>query len=138
MRQQCHILIVDDDPDDLHLMKRAFEKAGDVNGQPTFIETAKNGLEAISILGVMDTLDDLPDVVMLDLNMPIMDGMDFLKALPAALHNVSYKTIVVTTSVERQIHENALGAGANAIFVKPDSQAEVFKLAADVLHNFDV
>lgn len=71
------ILVVDDEPSVVMLMRFVLEKSGHV------VTDARNGLEALKILGVdpNDPGTDLPDVVLLDVMMPIMDGLATAEAL---------------------------------------------------------
>ncbi|MDE2143645.1 MAG: response regulator [Elusimicrobia bacterium] len=73
------ILVVDDEPSVVMLMRFVLEKSGHV------VSEAHNGLEALQVLGVdpQDAGADLPDLVLLDVMMPIMDGLATAEALRA-------------------------------------------------------
>jgi CheY-like chemotaxis protein len=133
MQKDCSVLIVEDDPDDIFLMKRALRAAGATTGRAPRISTAQNGQDAICLLGVLEERRELPHCVTLDLNMPVMDGIGFLKVLRATPKLRDLKTIVVTTSMERHIHAGALKAGADEIWVKPRTEAELFGIAEHAL-----
>ena len=66
------VLVIDDDKICNFLTVNALKKAG-INGD---IEVVINGLEAINFL---KELNEFPDLILLDINMPIMDGLEFLK-----------------------------------------------------------
>jgi CheY-like chemotaxis protein len=97
------ILCVDDDPITLMLCKKVIAKANFSNE----IESAKDGVEALKIF---DTLlssgdsekDDYPELIFLDLNMPIMDGWEFLEEFSKNLKGLFPKTriIVLSSSVD--------------------------------------
>ena len=72
------ILCIDDDPITLMLCKKVISKAGFSNN----IDTVLNGEEAINYFKkIKENNDKLPEIVFLDLNMPVMDGWDFLETL---------------------------------------------------------
>ena len=66
--------------------------------------------------------DSMPDVVLLDWNMPVMDGMGFLKALRAETH--AKQPIVVFCTTERSLNHirQAIEAGADEYIMKPFDQ----------------
>lgn len=112
------ILLVDDDNISNFLNTKTLERMGFVND----IHTALNGKQAIDLfnqyyIGAMP----LPDVILLDLNMPIMDGFGFLDAfrsldLPGKDH---VKIIVVSSSVSLQDIARAKRSGASQYLSKP-------------------
>jgi CheY-like chemotaxis protein len=75
------VLFVDDDPDDLQLIQEVIEEM-----RAGFIATeARNGQEALAYLGTLDK-DQLPCLIVLDMNMPILDGkqtVSIIKSIPA-------------------------------------------------------
>ena len=137
-RLSCRILVVEDDPDDIYLLRRAFRAAGDLAGRTIEIRTVANGLEALSTLVRHDMLGDLPDIVMLDLNMPVMDGIQFLRAMRGELSltsNPALPMIVLTTSDQEAVHDAARQAGATTLFVKPQSEAALARIASMVIRH---
>ena len=137
-RLTCRILVVEDDPDDVFLLRRAFQAAGELAGRTVELRTVSNGLDAISLLVRQDLIEDLPDLIMLDLNMPVMDGVRFLHALRGelSLNEIELPTVVLTTNDERAIHDAARQAGASAIYVKPQSEAGLTQIASTVVSTF--
>jgi CheY-like chemotaxis protein len=135
MEPNCSVLIVDDDPDDVFLLKHALRAASASSGHVTRVGTAGNGLEALDLLDKLDGQRQLPDVITVDLNMPVLDGLGFLRGLRNAPRLSGLKAIVVTTSADRVIHDDAIRAGADEIFVKPHTEAEFIRIAARILTN---
>lgn len=98
------ILCVDDDPITLMLYKKVIVKAefGDT------ILFAQNGEEALELLKKMDTHDDntknsqIPDIIFLDLNMPVMNGWDFLEHFSSEYDHQSKKinVIILSSSID--------------------------------------
>jgi two-component system chemotaxis response regulator CheY len=90
------------------------------------VDQAINGLEAME--KVLATTFDL---VIVDVNMPRMDGMSFVRALRRSDPAVaSLPTLIVTTEAARQDRDDARAAGANYYLVKPVSEADLIRHAA--------
>ena len=78
------------------------------------VDEAEDGREALSRCE-----DSMPDVVLLDWNMPVMGGMDFLKALREANHAVQPKVVFCTTENDAAHIRAAIEAGADEYVMKP-------------------
>lgn len=129
----CIVLVVEDDQDDVVLLQRALKKASLSHG--TQIETVilHNGLEALSSVAVRDLMSRLPDVVVVDLNMPVMSGERFLRLMRQELCLGELPAVVLTTSREKPIRDRALAAGADRVFVKPNSLSDLEDIARTIL-----
>jgi CheY-like chemotaxis protein len=99
MRNGSPLLIVEDNETDVLCLKEAFEK----NGIGKTIITASNGEEALAYLN-----DDsgeyegrIPNLILLDLNMPIMNGFEFLEAVKSDARLRSIPVVVLTSSISR-------------------------------------
>lgn len=94
-QRPLHILVVDDDEVDRRAIVRALRKRGIDNP----ITEASNGLDALSILrGEVATELTWPYIVLLDINMPRMNGIEFLAALRADRQLSNAIAFVLTTS----------------------------------------
>ena len=111
------ILLVEDNPMDVDLTRRAFVKRKLANP----LEVARDGEEALTWIGKWDAGAQKPLVILLDLNLPKVSGLEVLRTLKS--HPV-YKTIpvvILTTSKEdKDLHE-AYVNGVNSYIVKPVS-----------------
>lgn len=114
------ILLVEDNPDDIALTKRALEK----NNIKNEIIIASDGVEAIEYLtatGKYEGRDiyNLPTVVLLDLKLPRMDGLETLKRIRSNEITKLLPVVVLTSSKEEQDILSSYGLGANSYIRKP-------------------
>jgi len=115
--KMLHILLVDDDEVDVMNVQRAFRKNNIVN--PLYI--AHNGLEALDLLRGTSG-EKIPSerrLVLLDLNMPKMNGLEFLREVrsDAALHALT--VIVLTTSDDERDKVEAYNLNVAGYILKP-------------------
>jgi two-component system, chemotaxis family, chemotaxis protein CheY len=127
------VLLIEDDPDDAFLIKKALQALERDTGAGFRLTHLRNGLEAISFVGRSDVLGEVPDVIIVDLNMPIMDGQKFIGALRSLFGLTEIRTVVLTTSDQQAIHDAAKAAGANAVFVKPNKLDELIGILQTVV-----
>ena len=114
------ILVVEDTPQDLELAMRALRKANLTNN----IHVARDGAEAIDFLfgeGEHDgrKLDSVPKVVLLDLKLPKIDGLEVLKRIKGDPRTRSIPVVVLTSSKEQRDIVESYNLGANSYIVKP-------------------
>ena len=114
------ILLVEDNPDDVELTRLAFAEAG----EPHRLHVVSDGAEAVDYLlgrGRHATrgATDLPALVLLDLNLPRLDGREVLQAIRADDTTRRLPVVVLTTSAEPSDVEQAYALGANSYIQKP-------------------
>ena len=131
-----NILLVEDDEVDIMNVKRAFKKNKISN--PLFI--ARNGLEALSMLrGNTDEgiqkLDPTPKVILLDINMPKMGGLEFLQIIRNDPNLKSLSVFIMTTSDEESDKLTAYNLNVAGYILKPLS-FERFVQAISVLNHY--
>jgi CheY-like chemotaxis protein len=132
-RKSCQVLIIEDDKDDAFLLKRALNAAAFEHGITLGVSHSVNGLDALGSVARADILSRLPAVIIVDLNMPVLDGGRFLDFLRADMQLCAVPAVVLTTSTEQPVHAQALASGANAVFSKPDTQEELVEIARRIL-----
>lgn len=88
------ILLVDDDPDDLMLLKDAIHS---INNRIEFAE-ASDGRSALNYLKKIDLHAQLPSLVVLDINMPVLNGRELLAIIKSESHLKHMPIVVFTTS----------------------------------------
>ena len=110
------ILLVDDDELDVISVERSLKK---LDQEYEFV-TAYNGIEALEILNErVQNDDELPDVILLDLNMPKMNGIEFLRVLRAEEPLKDIKVFVMTTSGEEADRKTTEELGVSGYLIKP-------------------
>lgn len=114
-KQDFSVVLVDDDEDDRFLFGEAFEELNVNIGLSIF----KNGKEFIDHLE--DGLTEIPNLVFLDLNMPIMNGIDCLKYLKKRALLSKIFVAIYSTSNAAKDFEETFHNGANIYIQKPDN-----------------
>ena len=109
-----NILLIEDDQVDVMNVRRAFEKNRIAN--PLFV--AGNGLEALDVLRANGVPHERR-IVLLDLNMPKMNGLEFLRELRADPALQSTPVIVLTTSNDERDKVEAYNLNVAGYLVKP-------------------
>jgi CheY-like chemotaxis protein len=112
----ANILHVENDPIDVGNVRRALVRLD----EPTSISTARNGKEALELLCGGGTQDAAPvSLVLLDLGMPIMGGLEFLEAVRAYETLRALPVVVLTSSDRDEERQRAYQLGVAGYFVKP-------------------
>ena len=124
------LLLVEDNEDDVFLMKRALQGAHVIN--PLFV--AEDGQEALDYLGGAGKFADrnsypLPAVVFLDLKLPFVSGHDVLTWIRRQKELDSLVVIVLTSSNEASDLSRCYALGANSYVVKPPTPEQLEDLA---------
>ncbi|HEY7878162.1 MAG: response regulator [Gemmatimonadales bacterium] len=120
-----NILLVEDDDVDVMNVRRAFQRAHVSNP----LHVASNGLEALALLrGNTIPLDRR--LVLLDLNMPRMNGIEFLRAIRADEELRSLPVVVLTTSNDERDKVDAYNLNVAGYLLKPVTFADFVDLMA--------
>ncbi|MDD5248276.1 MAG: response regulator [Rhodocyclaceae bacterium] len=120
MDRKRPILLVEDNPDDEALTLRAFSK----NRISNQVVVARDGVEALDYLFATGSHasrapDGLPAVVLLDLKLPRIDGLEVLRRLRADARTALLPVVILTTSKEQQDIFDGYRLGANSYIRKP-------------------
>jgi two-component system response regulator len=117
MRHQnnADVLLVEDNPDDVELTLRALKRAHVVNS----VRVARDGAEALEILFGGVPRPTLPRVVLLDLKLPRVSGLEVLERIRREESTRTLPVVVLTSSREEPDVKRAYELGANSYIVKP-------------------
>jgi CheY-like chemotaxis protein len=122
------ILVIEDDPVDQEMISLAFKRASVVN----VVITMANGQEALDYLSALQNEFVLPAVIILDLNMPLMDGFEFLRRIKAEPRFAALPVVVLTTSQFDRDLTQSYALGASSCLTKPADFEQLVQMAAEV------
>ncbi|TLU98784.1 response regulator [Dyadobacter luticola] len=108
------ILLADDDDDDTFLFQEALQQLP----SPMELLIADNGMELMNIL---EDGDVKPDVIFLDMNMPVKNGLECLTEIRSTPGFEETPIIILSTSIAQYLWESAYKGGANLYIQKPTS-----------------
>lgn len=114
------ILLVEDNPDDVDLTLRAFEKNNILNS----VKVVRDGAEALDYIFARGAFSDrdprqVPAVILLDLKLPKVDGLEVLRQIRADPDAGLVPIVILTSSREEQDRLRSYSLGANSYVQKP-------------------
>ncbi len=131
--KQINILLVEDDPEDVQLTQEVLQ----MTKMKLDIDIARDGIEALEFLNNVsnEKKKGLPDLILLDLNMPRMNGHEFIREVKND-HRFSKIPVVVlsTSSTENDIKESYT-SGVSCYITKPVGLKE-FQKVVEAINNF--
>lgn len=134
--QRINVLIVDDDEDDVFLMCSAIDsRAGNYPFQISR-KVAHDGVAGIEIAKALVGTDAAPDLMLLDLNMPRLDGLGVLATVRQTPELRHLPIVVITTASDPDTHDAATALGANAVVTKPRSAAAFDRIIDEVFDTW--
>lgn len=125
-RDEIHILFADDDNDD----REFFTEVMTETVPESVITAVNNGSRLMQMIS--DGSRPLPDIIFLDLNMPCKNGLECLKEIKKMQKLKNIPIVMYSTSSNRSDVENAYKEGANLYVKKPNTYAEMKKIAHKV------
>jgi CheY-like chemotaxis protein len=129
LRRRAVVLLVEDNPDDVIMIREAFEQSL----TPIQLYVVSNGEQAIKFVRRTDTDALRPSLILLDLNLPIRNGLDVLAELKSDTEFLSIPIVVLTTSQAPNDIQQCYSLHANAYIIKPpdfDGYADVITQVA--------
>jgi CheY-like chemotaxis protein len=123
------ILLVDDDQDDHFFMKTVIKEFNPL----IQVKSVYNGVQAVNFLAETKQDTFIPDVILTDLNMPIMNGIELLIELKK---NPAYKEIpvfIISTSKNEKVEKECMDNGAVKYYLKPISTCDLKSIISEIL-----
>lgn len=117
---EVEILLVEDNPSDLEIALRALKDQNICNK----VQVARDGEEALDFIFCRGdhadrNIDDLPRVILLDLKLPLIDGLEVLRQIRADARTRCVPVVVLTSSTEERDVVESYALGVNSYIAKP-------------------
>lgn len=130
MTRECILMMADDDADDREFVREAFEKSG-FHGEFRYVE---DGGALVDYLlrakeGPRDRACPMPDLILLDLNMPRVDGYEALKRIKSDEGLRRIPIVVLSTSESESDIQKTYDQGVNSFITKPSGFGELVEMA---------
>jgi len=122
------ILLVEDNPVDMDLTLRAFARHKLTNP----VQMARDGEEALAWIPRWEAGEPLPAVILLDLKLPRVDGLEVLRQIKTHPDLKVIPVVVLTSSSESRDMQTAYQLGANSYIVKPVNFDKFMEVAAQI------
>ncbi|MEO5967718.1 MAG: response regulator [Ferruginibacter sp.] len=130
--KNLHVLLIEDNEGDILLASEALEEGLNIKN----ISVAKNGKDAVLFFkSNKDNAKDLPDIVLLDINLPIKNGFEVLEYIRNTEELENIPVIILTTSSLENDKNTAKNYGANLYIIKPMEAAE-YETALENIKEF--
>jgi CheY-like chemotaxis protein len=125
MKPVKKILLADDDPEDRDIIEDVFVS---INGGG-FTQYARDGVEALAYLNMCIEEGTLPGLIILDLNMPRLNGTQTLKAIKKDHRLKAIPVYIYSTSLNPIERDECMLMGAQDYIIKPTTYSESFQVA---------
>lgn len=122
------ILLVEDNPIDVDLTKRALSR----HRQASEVVVARDGEVAVNMIARWEAGEPVPSLILLDLKLPRLSGLEVLQRLKQHPHFSSIPVVVLTTSRDDGDVKSAYQLGANSYIVKPVDFDKFVEVAAQI------
>jgi len=131
-RDEIEIVLIEDNPNDAELITRVLKKRNLANK----LTILKDGAEAVACLIEQDnrvnSCPALPKVILLDLKLPKLDGIEVLRRIKADERTKNIPVVVLTSSTEERDLKDAYELGANSYVTKPIKFDEFAQVVAEL------
>ena len=133
MNNRGYVLLVEDNPDEVFITQRAFKK-GEVANPLMVVTSGRQALDFLFSQGSYADRDknDKPAVILLDLKLPLVSGLDVLKELKSNPNTNPIPILVLTSSTEERDQTESYRLGANDFICKPTSLLEFIEIVKTI------
>lgn len=125
------ILVAEDDPDDALMLKDAFLEVK--LSEVTFLNNGKLLLEHIQQLL---SHNQIPNLILVDLNMPVLDGRGVIAELKNNQKTNNIPLVVLSTTKNKDDIDFAIALGANEVFTKPSSFKDLVCITNKIINKW--
>jgi len=129
---KCAVLLVEDDSNDIFLVERSFRKAGIA----ARIDSVMDGEIAVDYLTRRLETSVLPDLVILDLKLPKLNGLEVLEWIRQQPELAHLPVVMLTSSSERSDIDRATQLGVTAYALKPSRYDDLLKLITQIAETW--
>lgn len=128
-----YVLLVEDNPDEVFLTQRAFQK-GEVANPLKVLTDGRQALDFIFSQGnyAGRDINDKPVLILLDLKLPLVNGLDVLKEIKANQNTCLVPVVVLTSSTEDRDRTESYRLGANDYISKPTRLIEFIEIIKNI------
>jgi len=123
--QELHILIAEDDIDDAEIIEASFAR----HSSFTNVDIVKNGKELLDYLG-----NKIPDVILTDINMPILNGIEALTAIHENENLRNIPAFVYSTTINPSYEARCKELGTKGFLIKPFQLDEFYEIPNRILY----
>ena len=120
-----NILLVEDNPGDIELIKTGFEEARVVNQ----ITVISDGQEALNFI---NKGEEIPDIILLDINLPKVNGFEILKKIRSTKASSNIPVVMLTSSDTTEDVEKSYSSRANSFITKPVDFEQFLKVIKSI------
>lgn len=128
---QPTILIAEDDPDDALMLKDAFSEINQ-----TAITFLNNGKQLIEHIQKLLQNNEQPNLVVIDLNMPVLDGRGVINELKKSVATQHIPLVVLSTTKDKDDIAAIIALGASDFFTKPSSFNDLVKITNTIANKW--
>jgi CheY-like chemotaxis protein len=132
-KRGINIVVADDDNDDQFFLEEAFSDLSVPGYRITFFH---NGRDIMDYLSVITSPALLPDAMILDLNMPYVDGLTILRRIKSSELLKTIPVYILTTSTSPDHREQCCLAGCTDYFIKPAKMEGLKKIVQKIVIGF--
>ncbi len=128
-----NVVLVEDDPDDRELFIEFYKDRSDI----ALLPSSENGLELIAYLENITEEGSLPHLIVLDQNMPKMNGKQTLAFLKSSEKFSNIRVLVYSTYTDSNLIKECMALGADGVAVKPIDYEGYQKMMNTCLYNLE-
>ena len=129
--QQKRVLLAEDDRDD----RLIFEEFLDDRNDFVLISTVENGVEIFEYLGSLQSESEYPQLIILDKNMPKINGVEALKLLKSDDRFKKISVVIYSTYIDQHLINTCTALGASAILPKPFTRKGYNEMMSEFLRT---